>query len=547
MLNLKSAYLYFLAIKISVLKFIKKLYFTSNYYNKSLQTKKPEKFYFYPNPFLLSSFTNHKNFSFKVSNIDQEMFWKDQSSIKDTKNLNNFLWLNLIDRKNDAKIIQKIITIWIYKNDKYKNLIWDSTILSTRVTSWILNSEILLSNKDENFKNYFLQSIINQVNHLKKNYKFEDDSLKKIKILTAIMLSGLVFKDYFENFELNLKELKRIIENYFDKDGFPINRNPNNLLEFSKYLILIKECTKDAQQYVPEYLDEIIEKNIKCLVSIAENNNEIPLFNGSIEISLEEYFNYLKTLNYKEENKADLIGGIKKIKNKKNFIFFDVGSPPPKRFSSYYQSGPLSFEYSSDSHKIITNCGFGSLISKKGEFLSRLTSAQSTLCLNDYSVVEFEKNKLINEAFGTSIKNSFKVYDITHEVREGETSSQATHDAYEKKFGYVHKRKIKLKKDGNLEGVDELIKKKGNTNIDFSIRFHLYPDISAVQTISGDSILIQVKKNKPLFFSSVGNKITLEKSLFFGRNKILNNFCITISGKTNAEDTIINWNIKKDK
>ena len=69
------------------------------------------------------------------------------------------------------------------QNDKYKNLIWDSTILSTRVTSWILNSEILLSNKDENFKNYFLQSIINQVNHLKKNYKFEDDSLKKIKIL----------------------------------------------------------------------------------------------------------------------------------------------------------------------------------------------------------------------------------------------------------------------------------------------------------------------------------------------------------------------------
>ncbi len=547
MLNLKSAYLYFLAIKISILKFIKKLYFTSNYYNKSLQTKKPEKFYFYPNPFLLSSFTNHKNFTFKISNIDQEMFWKDQGSIKDVKNLNNFLWLNLIDRKNDAKIIQKIITIWIYKNDKYKKLIWDSTILSTRVTSWILNSEILLNNKDENFKNYFLQSIINQVNHLKKNYKFEDDYLKKIKILTTIMLSGLVFKDYFENFELNLKELRRIIDSFFDKDGFPINRNPNNLLEFSKYLILIKECTKDAQQYVPEYLDEIIEKNIKCLMSVAAVNNEIPLFNGAMEISLEEYFNYLNTLNYKEEKKMGFVGGIKKIKSKKNTIFFDVGNPPPKRFSSYYQSGPLSFEYSMDNNKIITNCGFGSSISKKGEFLSRLTSAQSTLCLNDYSVVEFEKNKLINEAFGTSIKNTFKVYDVNHEVKDSNICSEATHNAYEKKFGYVHKRKIKLNTDGDLEGVDSLIKIRNTTNAYFSIRFHLYPDITAVQTISGDSILIQVKKNKPLFFSSVGNKISLEKSLFFGRNKILNNLCITISGKTNAEDKIINWNIKKDK
>ena len=148
MFNLKSAYLYFLAIKIFFLKSIKKIYFTTSYYNKSLQSKKPSDFYFFPNPFLLSSFTNNRNFSFKVSNIDSDMFWKDKSSIKDKKNLNSFLWLNLIDRKNDAKIIQKIITIWIYKNDKYKSVIWSSSILSTRITSWILNAEIILRARD---------------------------------------------------------------------------------------------------------------------------------------------------------------------------------------------------------------------------------------------------------------------------------------------------------------------------------------------------------------------------------------------------------------
>ena len=34
------------------------------------------------------------------------------------------------------------------------------------------------------------------------------------------------------------------------------------------------------------------------------------------------------------------------------------------------------------------------------------------------------------------------------------------------------------------------------------IRFHLYPGISAIKTIGGDSILIQIKKNKSLVFSS---------------------------------------------
>ena len=39
-----------------------------------------------------------------------------------------------------------------------------------------------------------------------------------------------------------LKELKKLIENFFDSEGFPINRNPNDLIKLSKYLILIKEC-----------------------------------------------------------------------------------------------------------------------------------------------------------------------------------------------------------------------------------------------------------------------------------------------------------------
>jgi len=69
MLNLKSIYFYFLAKKINFIKKIKKIYFKTNLYNNSLKSKTPEQLYFYPNPFLLSSLTNHKNFSFQISCI----------------------------------------------------------------------------------------------------------------------------------------------------------------------------------------------------------------------------------------------------------------------------------------------------------------------------------------------------------------------------------------------------------------------------------------------------------------------------------------------
>ena len=68
-----------------------------------------------------------------------------------------------------------------------------------------------------------------------------------------------------------------------------------------------------------------------------------------------------------------------------------MGKPPNKKFSKDYQSGPLSFEYFFDNQKIITNCGLGSGISNKAVLLSKLTPAQSTLCVNDTSVIKFEK------------------------------------------------------------------------------------------------------------------------------------------------------------
>ena len=547
MFNLKGIFFYFLAIKITLTKTIKRFYFRTNYYYKSLKSEIPKQFYFYPNPFLLSSLTNHQNFSFKIENVNLEILWNKPTSIKNEKNLNNFFWLSLIDRKNDGIIIQKIISKWIYKNEKYKKIIWDSDVLSKRVISWILNAEIILNNTDNNFKNHFLQSVIIQINHLKKNIEFQNNYSKKIENITAILLSGLVFKEYSNNFDLGIKELERLVENFFDIQGFPNSRNPNDLIKISKYLILIKECSKDAQNYIPEYLDDIIEKNLNCLNSIKTPRNETPLFNGNTENKIDKYLEYVRSLDYKFKKNKNLIGNLYILKNKKQNIFFDVGEPPKKSFSNNYQSGPLSFEYYVNENKVITNCGFGSQISKKAELLSRLTSAQSTLCINDTSVTKFERNKLINSTYGALIKNNFKTSDVNFFEEDNSVEVTASHNAYEN-LGYIHKRIIKIEKNNeDLLGSDILIKKREKTpTINYAIRFHLYPGISAIKTIGEKSIVLQIEKNKSLVFSSENEKILIEKSIFLGRNQILNNFCITIYGVAKNEEKKIDWLIKKN-
>ena len=81
----------------------------------------------------------------------------------------------------------------------------------------------------------------------------------------------------------------------------------------------------------------------------------------------------------------------------------------------------------------------------------------------------------------------------------------------------------------------------------YNIRFHLYPGINAVQTMGKNSVLIQVDKNKSLMFTSNCGELILEKSIFLGRNRIINNFCITISGSVNNnEDKNITWELKRN-
>ena len=548
--SLKAAYFYFLAVKILLFRFIKKIYFSTNFYNNSLKTKLPEQLYFYPNPFLLSSFVNEKMFNFKLSNVNIDIFWNEFDSPKEEQDLNSFFWLNLINRKNDGLAIQQIISIWIKNNNKYKNKNWDQLQISKRILAWILNADIILNNADKSFKESFFNSIIIQINHLKKNFNDENDPAKRIEIISAIILSGLVFKEYNFNFEKGIRGLKDIVENFFDNDGCPINRNIYDLVQCSKFLVLIKECCKDAQEYIPDFLDDIINKLINCLFSLQTPTNKNPLFNGANEFKMDNYLEYLNGLEYKPSNIINKINQIYIGRNKKSLLFFDVGSPPEKKYSKKYQSGPLSFEYFIDDCKIITNCGFGSKISKKAELVSRLTSAQSTLCLNDSSVVKFERNDLINNAFGKSIINSFKVYDLNIDDNKNHLILSAKHNAYENNFNYLHQRIIKIdKKNNNLLGEDNLIaaNKKKKLVTTYSIRFHLYPGISAVQTMGKNSILLQIEKNKSLIFNSNGENLILEKSIFLGRNQIVNNFCITISGSlNNSENKNITWELKKN-
>ena len=63
--------------------------------------------------------------------------------------------------------------------------------------------------------------------------------------------------------------------------------------------------------------------------------------------------------------------------------------------------------------------------------------------------------------------------------------------------------------------------------------------------MSGNSALIQVSKNKSLLFTIKDEELEIEKSIFLGRKRILDNTCISITGNLVNKNKTFNWEIRK--
>ena len=549
MKKLKSIKLYFFSILELFFLSFRNLYFKSNFYNKKLITFLPDRIVYNPSTYLCASLTTSGNEFYKITNTSPELLWK--TSVNDKlkyENLHSFLWLTRLDRKNSKDITKNIIKSWINIYFNYNPQAWKPEITARRIIAWVSNTDITLENSDKIYKENFFLSLIKQSNFILKNLNSLLYMPNKIICCAAIILSGMIFKENDLSYKIGIKELEKIIKYYFDRNGFPKSRNPEEVFICIKYLILIREWFKEAQKPIPDFLNEIITKCGNCYATLSCSNKQFPLFNGATEINYKDYDTFLKTLKYKFSDKNYEIADLTKIKKKRIEFFIDCGNPPTSNFSKYYQAGCLSFELISNKKKIICNSGYGKYLSSKLASLSSSTAAHSTLYINNTSSCAFQKNKFINKIYGNSLVHKHKIIKKSYTENKDFFSISASHNGYAKKFGYIHTRSIKiLKNKDKIFGEDELKKTKNYLNkLNYFIRFHIYPDAKIVKTKAGNSILISLSNGEGWLLKCEENNFKIEKNIFLGnKSKIINNESVSISGNINKEIVLIKWQIER--
>ena len=526
-----------------ITKQIRKIYLNSSIYNTKISKVFDGGFEYIPHLKMFDCIVKVKDRKDRIEDYNIESIWENQNlSEKDFKKLHSFFWLFTIDLKSSKKITRSVISNWTNLNQNYSFKSWELDTLSKRIISWIANSNNFYHEGDENFKINFTKVIKKQLNHLIN--EIENTELVNDKMIgcSAIIMGGLCFKHQMQYLNIGFQLLKKIINTFFDNDGFPKSRNPRQVIFYLKYFIFIRELLKDSSTEIPEFLNEIIFYLGQSFSFYFEENEGTCLFNGNHNLDTTEFKKYIKEHGYKFNNKFNSLGGYSILKNKKDKIIVDFGSTPDKKYSADYQSGALSFEIFHDREKVITNCGYFQNYNHKLNILSKSTAAHSTLSIDDRSSCKFKKNRLGHFTLENTVKVTNKKIYHDDEIWE----IQGAHDGYLKQYGILHQRNIKyFPKEFKYIGEDIIISKKKFQKVGFDIRFHLLPATNAIKTQDKLSILLQLKKSGWRFTCS-HKDFGIETGLYFGKkDSYTENKNIYVNGEITKEEEKIKWEIRK--
>jgi len=525
-----------------ILHQIRKIYLNSNIYNKKISIIENKALHYKPSLSILNCLIKYDKKKNKIEDFYVNSIWEKKIKDKDLKKLHSFYWLFTIDLKSSKNITHSIIHNWIEKNQNYNPEIWEINILSKRIISWIANYQLTYEDTSEEYKIIFNKIILKQTNHLINEINRSKIFDNKMIGCSAIILTGLSYNhERFLSYGLNL--LKKIINSSFDSEYFPKSRNIRQLVFYLKYFVLIRELLKESLNDIPDYLNEIIYYIGKAYTFSCSSIKESLLFNGNHESDLSDFDKYLNLYKYKFTNDKNELGGYSILKNKNIIIAMDVGSTPDKKYSENYQSGPLSFEAIYKGNKIICNSGYFQNQKHKLNNISRSSVAHSTLILNNKSASTFKKKN-----GQTVLENGLKSLTKNIVYEKNFWSIKGSHNGYLKDFGTIHERTLEFFPESEkILGKDKLIKKKNYISTSFEIRFHLMPNTKVTKTQDNRTVLIELENSGWKFFTNNG-LIGVETGLYFGKkNTYSENQNIFITGNTQKEDQLIEWEIIKIK
>jgi uncharacterized heparinase superfamily protein len=171
----------------------------------------------------------------------------------------------------------------------------------------------------------------------------------------------------------------------------------------------------------------------------------------------------------------------------------------------------------------------------------RATAAHSTVVVADTSAGQILSRGIACDLLGP------RLMDGPHEPasRRAETAQgwtvDAVSDAYVAPFGIRHERQVTLSPQGLMvTGRDRLIPLHKGADQNFTVRFHIHPDVR-VSRLDGGGILLKLPGGEGWRFRTGGGVLEVEESVYLGRLSVRRAEQLVVSGTVKHAPAEIAW------
>ena len=428
----------------------------------------------------------------------------------------------------------RLLADWIDYNEKWQDFSWRSDILGERLTKWLYCFDFLTAKDAATRKNLLKMTAI-QARHLVHCSSHAPNDAQLFKAIQGLIFSTVCLPGAESSIGRSLDRLDSAIGRQILPDGGHIERNPSMALELLSRLNQIKELLLVAHIEIPIQLQGAIDRMPPMVRALRLGDGCLSQFNGGCE----EERNLIDTVLAETGVRGKALtsaphSGFQRFSAGRTLIIVDTGKPfEAERLSSH--AGTLSFEMSHGKDRLVVNCGTPNAAGKKWLTAMRVTAAHSTLSVDDLSSSQFDKNKL---TLGP------KTVECRRSEADGAVWLETSHDGYLNRVGIIHKRNLFLASSGEDFRGEDII--EGPNNKDFTIRFHLHPNVQVSQAQGLGSVLIKLNKGVGWKFQASGGTITIKESVYLnGLDEPRRTNQIVISGSHHGDRTEIKWRFHK--
>jgi uncharacterized heparinase superfamily protein len=484
--------------------------------------------------------------------LDTLDFSATRMSVAMADHLQGFGWLYDLaaaaPRQRAAPIAELILRNWLATHaTDVTEPAWRPDIWGRRLLAWFAHAPLILSSSDQIYRSAVLNTLARGARHLDRSADKAPPGPQRVAAWAGVIGAGLLIPGGDPRLAHGEAGMARALGTAMYDDGGLANRSPVAQLELIETLARLRATYQLRRKDPSDAIAHALGRAVPALQGVTLGDGGLSSWQGGGPATAARIAAAIEATGVRTRPLRQARDwGYQRLVAAQTTLVLDAAPPPIARLAAGGCASTLAFELSDGPHRLIVNCGGGrggaATLPAQLAAALRTTAAHSTLILAD-------TNSTAIHADGSLGRGVVEVELDRQELDSG-SRVDVSHDGYVRRHGFVHRRQLLLAADGRqLTGEDVLTpapKKRTRDHLDFTLRFHLHPDVEASTAADGMGALLRIPGGALWQFRCRGGMLQIEESLWIDRTgRPCPTSQIVVSGITPAGGTSIGWVLRR--